>query len=395
MKKTAKIVSICLTMVFALLLLSGCAPSDEAGRNNILVESEQTDVSRLAPSGAVEQTNLSDTEATTEDARDFSTPENTVPMLISTRGNDNIHMYYSIWSLSDGALSEAEEWLTATDDGSLLVGMPVFWNGSGRVVTYTEPTATAAGIVPEKLNTYALQHFGSTAYQIDNTGTAYFLYTAPDGTTLRLEIPNLSVPEEYAEYGLLSRNPHLADLKGDEMTLVYMLYDGVSMEGDLYYVTYDIDNEASARWGTAHVPLAYAADIDINWNFCRVGDSVYMAAFDTVVVLELDSGKLHTLGSFDSFRETYPDYTAARGGEPWEIEISGNWNGFLVVSYSFTEQSGNERSLFLVLDESYIAGIMEYMQGDIFLYDGEMHLLHHEDGFAGKTTFHGVNFPFQ
>ena len=45
------------------------------------------------------------------------------------------------------------------------------------------------------------------------------------------------------------------------MTLVYMLYDGVSMEGDLYYVTYDIDNEASARWGTAHVPLAYAADI--------------------------------------------------------------------------------------------------------------------------------------
>ncbi|MBQ6160386.1 MAG: hypothetical protein IJK24_05540 [Oscillospiraceae bacterium] len=368
---------------------SGSAPTSDSISETTTVcaePAEQTDFSIPTESSAAPEPR----------ERDFSTLENTIPLLISVKEDDLIRMYYLTWSLRDGALSDAEEWLAVSDDGSLLVGAPLFWNGSGRVVTHTEPVAAAPGIVPEKFGSYGLQMFGSTSYMHDSDADQwYFQHTAADSTVSRIECPKLSVPEAYAQPKLLSLEPHLADLQGDEMTLVYMVYDGASMEGDLYYVTYNIHDETSAVWGTAHVPQKYAVDTYTFWNFCRVGNSVYMAAFDTVLVLDLDTGALHTMEILDTFRADHPDYAASLGKETWEIEICGNWNGLLVVNYSFTDQDGTDHTLFLALDESHIAGILEYKWGDISLYDCDMNLFHHDDSFAGKVAFKGLNFPHQ
>lgn len=409
-------------MLSTALLLSGCGPQSEIGKYEVDLHSSQ-------PASAVqeekertpetmgqtdwptpcEQTDFPVSEAQTpgiehdettdtpeQGSRNFSTPEKTIPILLSTKESNQIYIYYCVWSLDDGLISEPEEWLTAPDNGDFLVGAPVFWNGSGRVVTYTEPTAIAPGIVPEEFNTFGLMQFGSTEYLHNSrTDKWYFQYTNMNSLTTRIEVPALSVPVEYNQPTLLSREPHLADLRGDEMTLVYMVYDPMSMEGDLYYVTYNIHDETSANWGTVHVPLQYAVDIDVNWNFCRIGDSVYMSATDAILVLDLGNEELHPMETFETFRAAHPNYSAVLGKEVWEIEICGKWNDLLVVSYAFTDADGNERSLHLALDEAHIAGIMEYNWGDMHLYDGEMHLLNHEESFAGRTTFKGLTFPRQ
>ncbi len=322
--------------------------------------------------------------------------ENEVPLMLGIeQEDDHVQMNVLTWNLEKGTLSEPTPWIDITCSSFLNVLLR-HWDGGSTVflpADDAEPIGEKVKIVNEL--PYWLQ-FGRSIYESEEEK----LYQIGPADAMQ-EFPLPKDPGEVYDAEKLPREPHYATIDGDNGIVAFFVYDGgfekENMEGDVVYCTYPLANPERAVWKSVHIPFEYAVDARVQFNGAYHDGTLYLAAFQAILAINVESGELQVLDATNAFAPAwamYPGATQTEDGYEEPIVISGCWKGTLVAEFPLTLPDGGYYYCFVALrDGESVAMMTRQANGILTLYDGDGKLLGTIDCYQNQIAALSVQFP--
>ncbi len=299
-------------------------------------------------------------------------------MLMYTTGDDAYVVgNYTAWDLENGTLSAPTPWYKL-HPSDRLKGRVVSWNGGPSLLVNGKAEDCAAGI-------QCLQKSVWLSFGPMNGCAKDLFWFDQDGSTAKYDYPPKNVPAEVYDAASLGQVFYVT-LDGDTMLAAYSVYDFDTMEGDLVYVTYPVEEPEAAVWKVAHIPFAYAVDVDASWNGVYGAGTLYLPASDTILALDLESGELEELDVLDRVHALTPEATQDTVAGQVPIRMVGFWDGVLVVSYPQYLPDGTCRSNYVALRDGEIAGMLVQVEDSFTFYDSQLQVIGTDDSYVGKLA---------
>lgn len=367
---------ICFALVFSFIVtFFGCSPISTVQQTiPTVVTQESTDPEELIP-------------APTEDVQ----PTGQYPFLLGTTQEDgSVQMNRILWNVTNGQLSNSEPWYNQTCE-SVLDVLVSHWDGGSTVYLLAKADAAALEVQIVNPEDY-LCYYGKSAYSPDNGR----LYEIDSEGKLR-EIPLPADPGEVYDAALLQSTPHYATTDHTIGIAAYMAYDSPTMEADLVYCTYDLSTPENAVWNTVRIPLKYAADACVQWNFAYGDGILYIASFQAILAVDVKSGTMSVLDATNTFAPVWAMYPGAdqsidSNDEP--IVISGCWEDTLMVEFPVTAPDGTYNYFYVAVQNDSIVGAMAKHDGGLLtFYNADMQEIGTDDSFLNIIAPLSIQFP--
>lgn len=361
-------------LVFSfVVILCGCSSINATQQTNpIIVTHEST---------AIEEP----TSAQTEDVQITGQ----YPFLLGTMQEDgSVQMNYILWSVTNGRLSNSEPWYNQTCDSALDV-LVSHWDGGSTIHLLADADAVtpAVQIVNPKEH---LVYYGKCAY---SSGNLYEI----DSDGKICEIPLPADPGEVYDRALLSPTPHYATTDQNVGIVAYMVNDSSTMEADLVYCTYDLSAPENAVWNTVHIPLEYAVDAYVQWNFAYGEETLYIAAFQAILAIDINSGAMRVLDMTNTFApvwDLYPDATQSSDNFNEPLVISGCWENTLMIEFPITAADGTYNYFYVAVQNDSILGAMAKHDGGVLtFYNANMQQIETDNRYQDLVAPLSIQFP--
>ena len=369
-----------LVLLAALFLLSGCTPRTGPATQpsgTALSPSITTTAPATEPVQTTEQT---ESTTTPEEPSIYKAPpEGSVPILLYTaQGEKESVANYLTWDVKNGTFSEPVPGYTVGQGTNLSL-----WNGGPFVVISGTATDRAPGIQTLKEETEHLHIvYGSFC---DVGSSDHFVMYNMDGSKVDYDKPLINVPTDVFDRNLPTEL-YYATVDKNTMIAAYSVYDFDTMEGDMVYVTYPVDDPDAAVWNVAHIPFDYAVDVDANWNGAYWDGVLYMAAMETVLALDLETGELKALEAFEQVHALTPEATQYGIDTTMTIRLAGCWDGILVASYPQYMPDGTLHNCYVALQDGKLAGMVVKTEDRFTFYDSRLQVIGMEEGYVGKLA---------
>ena len=376
-------------LLVCLLLLPGCVPQPEptvpipTPPATIPITTEPT-----------QTTELPESTTTPEEPSIYKAPpEGSVPILLYTaKGEDEAVANYLTWDVANGTFSESVPWYTVSRD-TFLDPIVELWNGGPFVAVSGEPIDSETGIQVSKRKTEKLHIVYGSLCDINNSDQ--FTWYNMDGSKILYDRPSLDVPDEICN-SALPLEAYYATVDEGNIIAVYSVYDFDTLESDIVYVTYPVDNPDAAVWKVVHLPLKYAMDVDANWNGAYWDGVLYMAALDTVVALDLETGTWEALDAFDRIHALTPEATQYEmDGTLETVRLVGCWDGILVAAYPQYLPDETFHYYYVALQDGELLGFIDKHFGEFTFYDSDLQVIGTNNEYAETIISLGLYFAKQ
>ena len=383
-----------LVLLAAFFLLSGCTP--QAGQETQPSgTATKPAVSTTAPvTEPVQMTEQTESTTTPEEPSIYKAPpEGSVPILLYTaKGEDEAVANYLTWDVKNGTFSDSVPWYKVSRD-SFLDPIVDFWNGGSFVVISGVPKDCAPGIQVSRTRDQGFQIGYGSLYGLFDTEK--YVWFDLEGNKKYYDPPINNVPTDIFDATLPDQAYH-ATLDNGNMIAAFRVYDSESMQGDIVYVTYPVGNPDAAVWKVAHLPSEYALDVDANWNGAYWDGVLYMAAFDTVLALDLETNTLKKLDAFEKIHALTPEATQFdEDGSGETIRLIGCWNGYVIADYSQNFTDGSYHYYLIALLDGEIAGMMNKAGNHFTFYNDQLQIIGTNDSYADQSIPLGIYFAKQ
>lgn len=317
--------------------------------------------------------------------------ENGFPFLLGILQEDNrVQMDLLTWDVAKGQLLEATPWYSLICS-SVLDVLISHWDGSTTVHLLAEAEPIAAEIHTKKPEVTMIP-YGRCAY-VQKEGKLYQI----DSAGVLQELPLPRDPGDVYDAAKLPIEPYYATVDGDVGIAAFFVYDDVTVEGDVVYCTYPLSAPEQAVWNCVHIPLAYAMDTRIQSNGAYSNGTLYLAAMQAILAIDVETGELHVLDASNAFaavRALHPDATQSDGSYEEPIVISGCWKNTLLADFPLFLPDGTCYYYFVALQDGEVAGIMERQEnGVLTFYDGNGQVIGANDCYQDKIAPLSIQFP--
>lgn len=310
-------------------------------------------------------------------------PEGSIPILLYTaKGEDEAVANYLTWDVKNGTFSKSVPWYTVSRE-TFLDPIVDFWNGGSFVVVSSVSKDYAPGIQVSRTKGERLSIVYGSFCDIYNSDE--FVYYNMDGSKVDYDKPLINVPTDVFDRNLPTEL-YYATVDKNTMIAAYSVYDFDTMEGDMVYVTYPVDDPDAAVWKVAHIPFDYAVDVDANWNGAYWDGVLYMAAMETVLALDLETGELKALEAFEQVHALTPEATQYGIDTTMTIRLAGCWDGILVASYPQYMPDGTLHNCYVALQDGKLAGMVVKTEDRFTFYDSRLQVIGTEEGYVGKLA---------
>lgn len=376
-------------LLVCLLLLSGCVPQPEP---TIPITTPPATIPiTTEPRQTTEPTE--NTTAPEGPSVYAPPPEGSIPILLYTaKGEDEAVANYLTWDVKNGTFSESVPWYTVNKEG-FLDPIVELWNGGPFVAVSGEPIDNEPGIQVSRRKTEKLHIVYGSFCDINNSDQ--FTWYSMDGSKELYDRPPTDVPKNIYN-STLPREAYYATVDDDTIIAAYSVYNFDTLESDIVYVTYPVDDPDAAVWKVVHLPLKYAMDVDVNWNGAYWDGVLYMAALDTVLALDLETGTWEALEAFDRIHALTPEATQYDvDGTLETVRLVGCWDGILVAAYPQYLPDGSFHSYFVALQDGELLGLIDKNFGEFTFYDSSLQVIGANDEYAETIISLGLYFAKQ
>lgn len=331
-------------------------------------------------------------EAATEEPE---TEQHAFPLLLGIEeGDHHVQMNYLTWNLAEGVLSEPTAWFDVTYSGILDVS-PYHWDGSSAVYLNADAESLAAEVQIMKERTFGIP-YGRCVYATEEAKLYQF---GPGDSVQKFQLPR--DPGEVYDAEKLPMEPHYAAIDGDHAMVTFFVYDGsydnTTMESDVVYCTYSLEDPEQAVWKSVHIPFEYAVDAYIQFNAACSNGTLYLAAYQSILAIDVETGELRVLDASNALAPAWalhPGAAQTESGYEVPIVISGCWNGTLMVEFPLYLPDGSYYYCFVALRDGEPVAMMERQEdGVLTFYDGTGQMLGTTDRYRDKIAPCSIQFP--
>lgn len=312
------------------------------------------------------------------------------PLLLGIQQEDEkVQMNLLTWNIADGRLSQPTPWYTVSCN-NVLDALIEHWDGGSTVQLYADAEPIAADVHIGQPKTFMLP-YGRCGYATGE-GTLYRIDSA--GALHKLPLPR--DPGDVYDASKLPMEPYYATNDADVGIAAFFVYDSDTEEGDVVYCTYPLNAPEQAVWHSVHIPLAYAVDAHVFWNGAYLDGTLYLAAMQGILAIDMDRAELHVLdysNAFAAIAALHPGATQYDGTYEDEIRISGCQDGILLAEFPQYLPNGEAYYYYAALQNDKMIGFIE-KDDDIFtIYDGNGKVMGTDDSYQGKLAALSIQFP--
>ena len=320
-------------------------------------------------------------------------PEGSIPILLYTaKGEDEAVANYLTWDVKNGTFSKSVPWYTVSRE-TFLDPIVDFWNGGSFVVVSSVSKDYAPGIQVSRTKGERLSIVYGSFCDIYNSDE--FGYYNMDGSKVHYDRPLMDVPTDIYN-STLPQEAYYATVAGDTMIAAYSVYDFDTMESDMVTVTYPVQDPDAAVWRVTHIPFEYAVDVDVNWDGAYWDGVLYMAALETVLALDLETGELEALDAFDRIHALTPEATQYdMDGTLETVRLVGCWDGILVAAYPQYLPDETFHYYYVAIQDGELLGFIDKHFGEFTFYDSDLQVIGTNDEYAETIISLGIYFAKQ